>query len=103
MADFGRIVLCGAIAGYNDDTPRPGPRNLSRIITRRLRMEGFIVLDYLSRAGEALEQLRAWVDAGEIAWRVDIQQGFDNIPATLQRLFDGRNNGKQLLKLAEPD
>lgn len=103
MADFGRIVLCGAIAGYNDETPAPGPRNLMILITRRIRMQGFIVIDYLTRAEEAYTALAQWVSAGEIAWRDDIQEGFDNIPATLQRLFDGRNTGKQLLNLAEPE
>jgi NADPH-dependent curcumin reductase CurA len=103
MADFGRIVLCGAIAGYNDETPAPGPRNLMILITRRIRMQGFIVIDYLTRAEEAYTALAEWVSAGEIAWRDDIQEGFENIPATVQRLFDGRNTGKQLLKLAEPE
>ena len=103
MADFGRIVLCGAISGYNDEVPGPGPRNLMNLVTRRIRMQGFIVLDYLNRADEAIGALSQWVQAGELAWREDVQEGFENIPATLQRLFDGRNQGKQLLKLAEPE
>jgi len=102
MADRGRIVLCGAIAGYNDATPNPGPRNLMKLVTRRLRMEGFIVIDFLGEAEAAYADLGAWVAAGEIAWREDIQEGFEQIPATLLRLFDGRNQGKQLLKLADP-
>lgn len=102
MADFGRIVLCGAISQYNDETPRPGPYNLMNLVTRRIRMQGFIVLDYLHRADEAIEALAGWVMAGDLAWREDVQEGFDNIPATLQRLFDGRNEGKQMLKLADP-
>lgn len=103
MADFGRIVLCGAIASYNDETPQPGPRNMMILITRRIRMQGFIVIDYLKRAEEAYAALGDWVSAGEIAWRDDVQQGFENIPATLQRLYNGRNTGKQLLKLADPE
>jgi NADPH-dependent curcumin reductase CurA len=103
MADFGRIVLCGAISGYNDEAPRPGPSNLMLLVTRRIRMQGFIVIDYLARAGEAIAALAEWVSAGELAWREDIQEGFDNIPTTLQRLFDGRNTGKQMLKLADPE
>jgi hypothetical protein len=102
MADFGRIVLCGAISSYNDETPAPGPHNMMLLVSRRLRMQGFIVLDYLDRAAEAIDALTGWVMAGEIAWREDIQEGFDNIPATLQRLFNGSNQGKQLLKLADP-
>jgi NADPH-dependent curcumin reductase CurA len=103
IADFGRIVLCGAISSYNDSTPKPGPHNLMYLVSRRVRMQGFIVLDYLDRAGEAIDALTEWVMAGDIAWREDIQDGFDNIPATLVRLFDGSNVGKQLLKLADPD
>ena len=103
MADFGRIALCGAISQYNDETPRPGPHNLMVLVARRIRMQGFIVLDYLSRAEEAFAELATWVMNGDIAWREDIQEGFDNIPATLQRLFDGRNQGKQMLKLADPE
>ena len=72
------------------------------LISRRVRMQGFIVLDYLDRAGEAIDALTGWVMAGEIVWREDIQEGFDNIPSTLQRLFIGSNTGKQLLKLADP-
>jgi NADPH-dependent curcumin reductase len=102
MADFGRIVLCGAISGYNDATPKPGPDNLMLLTSRRIRMQGFIVIDYLDRAGEAINALTDWVLNGEIAWREDIQEGFENIPATLQRLFNGSNVGKQLLKLADP-
>lgn len=103
MADFGRIALCGGISAYNDKTPKPGPDNLMLLVSRRVRMQGFIVLDYLGRAEEAINDLGEWVMAGEIAWREDIQENFDNIPATLQRLFDGRNVGKQLLKLADPE
>jgi NADPH-dependent curcumin reductase CurA len=102
MAERGRIALCGGISGYNEPEPAPGPRNLMLLVVRRLRMEGFIVIDYLDRAQEAFEDLMGWVGAGEFAWREDIQEGFENIPATLQRLFTGQNKGKQLLKLADP-
>jgi len=103
MADYGRIALCGAISQYNEAEPQPGPKNLTILVARRVRMEGFIVLDFLDRADEAIQDLTEWVMAGEIAWREDIQEGFENIPTTLLRLFDGRNQGKQLLKLADPD
>ena len=102
MAERGRIVLCGSISGYNDPERTPGPRNLFLLVVRRLRMEGFIVIDYLDRAPEAFDALMGWVGSGEFAWREDVQEGFENIPATLQRLFTGDNKGKQLLKLADP-
>ena len=102
MADFGRIALCGAISQYNDAEPSPGPCNLMYLISRRIRMQGFIMLDYLDRTQEAIDAITGWVMAGELAWREDIQNGFDHIPTTLLRLFEGTNNGKQLLKLADP-
>ena len=99
MADFGRIALCGGIAGYNAAAPAAGPNNLMVLVQRRIRLQGFIVLDYLDRFAEASAQLAEWVAAGKLAWRVDVQTGFENIPATLQRLFTGQNQGKQLLRL----
>jgi NADPH-dependent curcumin reductase CurA len=62
-------------------------------------MEGFIVMDYLPRWGEAIAQLGAWAAEGKIRWRVDVQEGFENAPKTFLRLFQGANVGKQLLKL----
>ena len=49
LRPFGRVVACGAISRYNDAGPQPGPRNLGLIVTKRLRVEGFIILDHLSR------------------------------------------------------
>ena len=97
-----RIVLCGGISSYNDVEPRPGPRNLMNLVVQRARMEGFIVLDYFGRMDEAVRDLLAWVRAGEIVHEEDVQEGFENIPATLTRLFTGQNLGKQLLRLGEP-
>ncbi|AQA18690.1 NADP-dependent oxidoreductase [Halioglobus japonicus] len=102
MAMHGRIVLCGAIASYNDSEARPGPRNINRLIMQRIKMQGFIVIDYLEHAPTAMADLADWVMSGQMAWQEDLQAGFDAIPATLQRLYAGQNQGKQLLQLAEP-
>jgi hypothetical protein len=102
LAFRGRIVLCGAIASYNDAELPPGPKYYLNLLVRRGRMEGFIILDYLARAPEAVAQLASWVASGEIRDRVDIQEGLENAPRTLRRLFLGQNQGKQLLKIAEP-
>jgi hypothetical protein len=101
LAMRGRVVLCGGISQYNDDKPPPGPKNYLNLITRRGRMEGFIVLDYLPRAMEAATELAGWVMSGQMVDRVDVQEGLENAPATLRRLFTGQNVGKQLLKIAE--
>ena len=97
-----RVVLCGGISIYNVKEPPPGPKNYLNLLIQRARMEGFIVLDYAERFGEATEQLAAWVKEGKIRFEEDIQTGFENIPRTLLRLFEGKNLGKQLLELAEP-
>ncbi|MBT3425581.1 MAG: NADP-dependent oxidoreductase [Gammaproteobacteria bacterium] len=97
-----RIVMCGGISGYNATEPVPGPANLMNLITLRARMEGFIVLDYMPRAGEAIVELLGWISEGQLKYQIDLQEGFDQIPDTLQRLFTGQNLGKQLLKIAEP-
>ncbi len=96
-----RIVMCGGISGYNATEPVPGPTNLMNVVTNRARMEGFIVLDYMPRAGEAIGDLLGWIGAGDLIYQIDLQEGFDNIPDTLQRLFTGANLGKQLLKIAD--
>jgi hypothetical protein len=64
-------------------------------------MEGFIVIDYMPRASEAVAALAGWVQAGQIKYEVDVQHGLENAPVTLRRLFEGRNEGKQLLRIAE--
>ncbi len=102
LALRGRIVLCGGISQYNDARPSPGPANLMSLIVKRGRMEGFIVLDSLSRAGEAVTALSGWMRVGRIRDRVDVVEGFERAPEALLRLFQGRNLGKQLVKLAAP-
>jgi len=103
MAQKGRIVMCGGISGYNDETPSPGPKNIMELVIRRCRMEGFIVIDYLSRSAEAVADLAKWAADGELIAEVDVQEGIENAPACLVRLFEGRNLGKQLCRLAEPE
>jgi NADPH-dependent curcumin reductase CurA len=102
LAMRGRVVICGAIAGYNEKVPPPGPRNYLSLLVQRGRMEGFIILDYMDRAGQAISALSQWVREGKIRHQEDIQEGLENAPATLLRLFEGKNRGKQLLRIADP-
>ncbi len=98
IAQKARVVLCGAISGYNLEETQPGPANYFNLVIQRGRMEGFIVLDYVSRFAEATEKLLGWVQDGSIAWQADVQKGFENAPKTFLRLFEGANTGKQLLE-----
>ncbi len=97
-----RVVLCGGISGYNATEPQPGPNNLMNLVIMRARMEGFIVIDYLDRSHIAIPELMAWIGSGDLVYQEDVQEGFENIPDTLNRLFTGKNLGKQILKIADP-
>ena len=101
MAQDGRIACCGMIAGYNDAEPQPGPNNLFLLIARRITMAGFLVPDFASRFEEARRELSAWLASGKLQAREDVQEGFEQVPATFLRLFSGRNVGKQVLKVAD--
>jgi hypothetical protein len=102
LAMRGRVVLCGAISRYGDDQPAPGPRNYLNLLMRRGRMEGFIIIDYMPRAAEAVGALAGWLREGKLKDRVDVQEGFEQAPAALARLFTGENRGKQLVRIGEP-
>lgn len=96
MARFGRIVLCGQIAGYNEGGAVPGPSNMMRLIYGRIRMQGFLEGDYPGEAVEAVDQLRRWIADGKILHREDMRRGFMNLPEIFNALFDGGNEGTLL-------
>jgi NADPH-dependent curcumin reductase len=102
-AQNARIVLCGAISQYNMPQDQMyGLKNYLSLIINRGTAQGFIILDYLDRAIEGLLCLTKWVEDGRIIQEIDMQHGFENIPATLARIFTGENLGKQLLQVSEP-
>ena len=96
-----RVVLCGGISSYNDtaEDRSPGLRNYMNLTVMRGRMEGFIILDFAKRYGEGVTELAKLMAAGKLKTAEDVAHGFENCPATLRRLFEGKNFGKQLLKV----
>ncbi|MBX7221120.1 MAG: NADP-dependent oxidoreductase [Blastocatellia bacterium] len=96
-----RIVLCGLISQYNATEPVPGPYNFVQLLMKRARIEGFIVLDYLNRTDEAMAKLGAWFLEGKIKYRVDVVEGLEQAPLAVNRLFDGSNQGKLIVKVSE--
>lgn len=99
LALRGRIVLCGAVSSYNEASDGRGLRNHMSLLTRRGRMEGFIVFDFEPRYAEAQAQLEEWLRQGRIKTREYIIGGLENAPEALNLLFDGQNTGKTLVEL----
>jgi NADPH-dependent curcumin reductase CurA len=99
MRDFGRIVACGMISAYNDETPQPGPRNLFKIIAKRLRVQGFIVRDHFDMRAEFVRDMEQWIQANEIVWEETVTEGLENAPQAFINLFHGDKMGKALVKL----
>jgi len=93
----GRIVLCGAISQYNESAAPHGVANTTMLISRRGRMEGFIVLDYLPRFAEAQMELASMVSSGTLKHREHLVHGLENAPDALNLLFSGGNHGKTLV------
>ena len=98
-----RIVICGLISQYNATAPVPGPRNLGNLLVQRARMEGFIVLDHLDQAEKAAADLVRWHLAGRLQYRLDVVHGLEKAPAAVNRLFDGSNTGKLVVRVSEED
>jgi hypothetical protein len=99
MADHGRIVVCGQTAAYDGDQAPPGPRNLFELVTRRVRMQGYLLSDFAARMDEAQHALAGWLGSGELTGRSEVYEGFENAPRAFLRLFNGEGTGKQLLRL----
>ena len=98
-----RIVVSGMVSLYNDiggtlNFPG-GPNNLLNLMTRRARMEGFVCMDYRSRATEAIQTLTAWHRAGKIRYRLSVVDGLRNAPRALNKVFDGSSSGKLVVKM----
>ena len=99
IARHARVVICGGISRYEQETLPPGPTNYFNIVFRQATMEGFLLSGYEREHQQAIERLTDWIRGGQIKYKEDVQQGFENIPSTLLRLFSGKNFGKQLLRL----
>ena len=99
LALRGRVVLCGAIASYNDRSKIVGPSNYRNLIPMRGRMEGFIILDYLDRFPAAQMEIAGWVAEGKVKFAVHLVDGLEHAPEALNMLFTGGNTGKVIVKL----
>jgi NADPH-dependent curcumin reductase CurA len=95
----GRIVACGGISGYNEETPQPGPSNLFNMVTKRLTMKGLIVGDWLDRRGEFEQEVGGYFRAGKLKSKETMVTGIDQAVGAFIGLFEGKNIGKMVVKL----
>lgn len=93
----GRVVLCGLISGYTKEDP--AMVSLGMVLVKRLRVEGFIVLDYASRFMEAATELGKWKMFGKLSDRETIVEGLEKAPEAINMLFTGGNTGKLIVKI----
>jgi len=98
----GRVVICGT-AATDSWIPQPtGLRPERNLLVNRIRMEGFLTFDFVDRYADAHADLLDWVRQGKIKYREDIAEGLENAPAALAGLYEGRNRGRQLIRV-RPD
>lgn len=93
-----RVALCGLISGYNEADPPPGPRAFGNLLIQRATVQGFIVLDHLSRSAEAAGEIAALITAGKLTPLETVVEGFEQLPTAINMLFDGSNVGKLVVK-----
>ncbi|MEM6709123.1 MAG: NADP-dependent oxidoreductase [Pseudomonadota bacterium] len=102
MNQGGRIACCGAVSMY-DGKPAPGPFGVpGLLVTKRLRMEGFIVSDFTDRDADAENDLSQWASLGQLQVVEDVLDGLERAPEGLIGLLAGENRGKRMIRVAEP-
>ena len=101
---FARVPVCGLVAQYNLTEPPPGPNRIPQlmraVLTDRLLIRGFIVWDFADQEAEFRDTVAGWLRGGRIKYREDVVDGLENAPRAFQGLLQGRNFGKQIIRVA---
>ena len=86
---------------HSDSRPPPhGPRGIpGLIVTKRLTLRGFVVMDFAAQNDKALADLRGWVTSGQLKVQEDIIDGLENLPSALIGLLGGENRGKRMVRV----
>ncbi len=95
----GRIIACGGISGYNEEAPRPGPRNMMAFVSKRLTMKGFIVADWLSSMPEFLKEAGEQWSSGKLKMKETVVEGLEHAPQAFLDMLHGANTGKMIVQL----
>jgi NADPH-dependent curcumin reductase CurA len=94
-----RVVICGAISQYADNTDVYGPKKYLRLAERYARMEGYTAFHFADRYAEGRDDIAGWMEAGKLKIREQVEEGIEAFPAALEMLFTGGNTGKLLVKV----
>lgn len=97
--NFARFAVCGMISQYNITDAPTVPRNLTMIMTKRIRMEGYIALDHMDLEAEMVERMTEWNAARQMASAETIYEGIDKALDAFWGLFTGANIGRTMVKL----
>ncbi|KAF9507506.1 hypothetical protein BS47DRAFT_1488813 [Hydnum rufescens UP504] len=95
-----RVVLCGAISGYNSQS-FSGLRNYMALITQRAKIEGFLTMDYADQYSEAEAAIARWIREGKLKRKFHIETGLAECPQHLALLFQGGNTGKLVVRISQ--
>jgi NADPH-dependent curcumin reductase CurA len=103
LNNFARIPVCGLIAHYSATELPAGPDHvpllMRAILTKRLTLRGFIVIDYASQYPDFISDMSGWLKEGRLRYREDITDGLENAPRELIRLLKGENFGKKIIRV----
>jgi NADPH-dependent curcumin reductase CurA len=99
MNKYGRVAACGSISNYNDVEEKTGPSLLPLVVYKFLTIQGFLIGDHAVRFPQVTSQLATWLKEGEITYSETILEGFDKLPEAFIGLFEGKNEGKMIVKI----
>ncbi|MGO9485618.1 MAG: NADP-dependent oxidoreductase [Rhodomicrobium sp.] len=105
LNNFARVPVCGLVANYNatalPEGPDRSPALMGAILTRRLRVQGFIVYDFTHQTQDFLREAAGWIREGKLKYREDIVEGLENAPQAFIGMLKGANFGKLLVKVSD--
>jgi NADPH-dependent curcumin reductase CurA len=96
----GRAAICGMISLYNNTSPEPGPRNMAMLVSKRLRLQGFLVGDHSDLLPEFVREVGGWLGEGKVVVRETFVDGLENAPEAFLGLLRGDNTGKMIVRIA---
>ena len=104
LNNHARVPVCGLIAHYNQTELPAGPDRMSLlqsiILQKSIKMQGFIVSDYLNRIPAFVGDMSKWLAAGRLTYREHVVEGLENAPEAFLGLFDGSNFGKLVIRVS---